>query len=234
MTEAMGQPSTAMNEPLSSNAVAAMAAPITPSRITRASTYIPVPPIRRVRITWTVKSRRTGTRYPMRDGRLKAADCQLKASGAPRALYGFHNGRSPWCTWVQARVVQGMISRIRSEVWELWGAGGWACRRPKCWDRPSRFSWSKGPSDHPWASAGTITTMAATTTQAMPKASGSQRRVRLSGPLAPSAPSASDLIGWVVVTDLPTRWPPTASDAAASICPRTPAPTPGQWPYRRR
>ena len=62
MTEAMGHPSTAMNEPLSSNAVAAMAAPTTPIRITRASTYIPVPPMRRVSSTCTVKSSRTGTR----------------------------------------------------------------------------------------------------------------------------------------------------------------------------
>ena len=51
------------------------------------------------------------------------ADCQLKASGAPRALYGFHRGRSPWCTWVHDSVVQGMISRMRSKTWELWGSG---------------------------------------------------------------------------------------------------------------
>ena len=44
MTEAIGQPRTAMNAPLSSNAVAAMAAPRTPSRMTRPRTYIPVPP----------------------------------------------------------------------------------------------------------------------------------------------------------------------------------------------
>ncbi len=51
------------------------------------------------------------------------ADCQLKARGAPRALYGFHSGRSPLCTWVHESVVQGMISRIRSKTWELWGSG---------------------------------------------------------------------------------------------------------------
>ena len=51
------------------------------------------------------------------------ADCQLNASGAPRALYGFHKGKSPWCTWVHASVVQGMNSRMRSEIWVLWKIG---------------------------------------------------------------------------------------------------------------
>ena len=86
MTAAMGHPSTETNEPLSSKTVAAMTAPITPSRMTLASTYIPVPPMRRVMSTCTVKSRRTGTRYPTRAGRLKVADCQLNANGAPRVL----------------------------------------------------------------------------------------------------------------------------------------------------
>ena len=62
ITDAMGQPRTDWKAPLSSNAVAAMAAPMTPSRMVRASTYIPVPPITNVTKTWTVKSRRTGTR----------------------------------------------------------------------------------------------------------------------------------------------------------------------------
>ena len=62
MTPAMGHPSTAMNEPLSSNTVAAMAAPSTPSRMTLASTYMPVPATTRVVSTCTVKSSRSGNR----------------------------------------------------------------------------------------------------------------------------------------------------------------------------
>ena len=63
------------------------------------------------------------------------ADCQLNASGAPSPLYGFHRGRNPWCTWDQARLVQGIISRMRSDVAELWGAGVNGCA-----ERPSLVS----------------------------------------------------------------------------------------------
>ena len=62
ITATIGQPDKARKEPLSSNTVAAMAAPRTPSRMTRPRTYMPVPPITRVASTWTVKSKRTGTR----------------------------------------------------------------------------------------------------------------------------------------------------------------------------
>ncbi len=181
MTEAMGQPSTVMNEPLSSNAVAAMAAPSTPSRITRASTYIPVPPIEQGddHLDGEVEAYRyeipdqgreaEGGRLPVEGQRAHRARCTGSTGAGARCAPGSRPGS-----------VQGMISRIRSEVWELWGAGGWACRRPKCWDRPSRFSWSKGPErpsvgqrrhhhDH-WRRP---------RPRRCPRASGSQRRVRL-------------------------------------------------------
>ncbi len=54
MTAAIGHPRTEMNAPLSSKAVAAMVAPSTPIRMTLASTYMPVPAMRRVRSTCTV------------------------------------------------------------------------------------------------------------------------------------------------------------------------------------
>ena len=127
-----------------------MVAPITPSRMTRASTYIPVPPMSRVRshLHGEVESHRDQIARPGH-GRLKVADCQLKASGAPRALYGFHRGRIPWCTWVHDKVVQGMISRMRSKTWGVVGERPRRCAGSV----RARSSWSKGPSDHPWARA---------------------------------------------------------------------------------
>ena len=61
-TDATGHPNHPMNSPLSSKTVAAMTQPNTPRRITRPSTYTPVPAITRVVSTCTVKARRSGAR----------------------------------------------------------------------------------------------------------------------------------------------------------------------------
>ena len=86
----------------------------------------------------------------------------------PRALYGFHNGRWPWCTWVQARAVHGIISVMMSAVWRLWTTV------PGCCDSPWAVMMSKGPSDDPCARAGAMTAAAAAMTHAMPSASLTQ------------------------------------------------------------
>ena len=75
---------------------------------------------------------------------LKVPACQLKANGMPRTLEGFHSGRCPWCTWVQASLVHGMNSAIWSKVWRSWTTTAGFC------DRPKRDTQSKEPRYGPW------------------------------------------------------------------------------------